>query len=104
MALIKLNKDNFDEIVNGSESKVLIDFYADWCGPCKMLAPTIEAIAQDHPELTICKVNVDDDVDLAIKYGIESIPTIIVTRSGEVVSRAVGVRTKEYILTMLKEQ
>ncbi len=101
MAVISVNANNFDEIKNSSNT-VLIDFYADWCGPCKMLSPIVDKIAEEHPEYTVGKINVDDESDLAESFGVMSIPTLIVLKGGEVVNKSVGVQPKEAILEMLK--
>ncbi len=97
--LKKLNEQNFDsEIAMGT---TLVDLYADWCGPCKMIAPIIEEIASERNDITVGKVNVDTDPQIAIKYGVASIPTLIVFKNGQEVARAVGLRSKEDILAML---
>ncbi len=102
MSVIKVNVDNFEEVVLKSEKTVLVDFYADWCGPCKMIAPTVEEIANEHSEYVVCKINVDEAMPLAIKYGIESIPTLIAIKNGEQVGKIIGLRPKDAILEMLK--
>jgi thioredoxin 1 len=99
---IKVNTENFEQVVLKSDKPVLVDFYADWCGPCKMIAPTIEEIASEHDEIVVCKVNVDEAMPIAIKYGIESIPTLIVFKNGEAVGKIIGMRPKDAILEMLK--
>lgn len=101
MATVVINKDNFEELVVKSDKVVLLDFYADWCGPCKMVAPTVHAIAEEHSEYLVGKVNVDDDPELAQAFDIVSIPTLVVMKGGKVASTAVGVRTKDQILQML---
>jgi thioredoxin 1 len=101
MATVIINKDNFEELVIKGDKVVLLDFYADWCGPCKMIAPTIHAIAEEHGEHLVGKVNVDDDPEIAQAFDIVSIPTLVVLKDGKVVNTAVGVRTKEQILAML---
>ena len=99
---IKLTKKNYDEIVKNSDKPVLIDFWATWCGPCKMIAPFIHEIEKEQPELIIAKINVDELTSVAIEYGIQSIPTLLVMEKGEIVNKAVGYRTKEQILELLK--
>ena len=94
-----LNKDNFQNEI--SSNKTLVDFYADWCGPCKMIAPFVEEIANERPDITVGKVNVDLDPEIAIKYGIVSIPTLIVFENGEEKAKIVGYRQKDDILKML---
>ena len=89
---IKLTKNNFSEVVENSEKPVLIDFWATWCGPCKMIAPVIEKIAEERDDIKVCKVNVDEEEELAVKFGIQSIPTLVLVKNGNIVSRAVGYR------------
>ena len=89
---IKLTKDNFNEVVVNSDKPVLIDFWATWCGPCKMIAPIIEQVANEREDIKVCKVNVDEEEELAIKFGIQSIPTLILVKNGSVASKAVGYR------------
>jgi thioredoxin 1 len=102
MSVVKVNLDNFEQVVLKNEKTVLVDFYADWCGPCKMIAPTVEEIAKEHDEYVVCKINVDEAMPLAIKYGIESIPTLIAIKNGEQTGKIIGLRPKEAILEMLK--
>lgn len=103
MEVIKLTSQNFKEEVLDSDKPVLIDFYADWCGPCKMMSPIIEEIAQEVGDTAkVGKVNVDDNQDLAMEYGVMSIPTIIVVKKGEVTKTFVGVREKSEIMNSLK--
>ena len=95
----KLNNDNFlNEISVGI---TLVDLYADWCGPCKMIAPIVEEIANERTDITVVKVNVDNDPQIAVKYGVQSIPTLIVFKDGQEVNRIVGYRSKEDIISML---
>ena len=95
MAEVIINENNFEEEVLKSDIPVLVDFWATWCGPCKMLAPVIEAIAKDHEgELKVCKADVDDNGELAEKYGISSIPTVILFKNGEAVKRSVGSKSR----------
>ena len=100
MSVIKVTKDNFEEIKN-SEKPVLLDFYADWCGPCRMVSPIVDEIAEEREDIVVGKINVDDDPELASKFGIFSIPTLIVLRDGEVAEQATGARPKDDILDML---
>lgn len=102
MSVITITKDNFEELAVKSEKTVLLDFYADWCGPCKMMAPTVHEIAEESDEYLIGKVNVDDDPELAQAFDIVSIPTLVVMKNGKVAGTSVGVRTKAQILQMLK--
>ncbi|MBQ7820656.1 MAG: thioredoxin [Clostridia bacterium] len=101
MSVIHVTNENFEEVVMNSDTAVLVDFSATWCGPCQMIAPTIEEIADEYDEYTVVKIDVDDSPELAVKYGIVSIPTLIVIKNGEAVSKAVGLRSKEEILDML---
>ena len=101
MAVNKVNNENFQENVLNSSKPVLVDFYADWCGPCKMLAPIVEEIASASNDYAVYKLNVDDAPELAVKYGVMSIPTLIVFKNGEPSGRSVGVQGKQAILNML---
>ena len=102
MSVIHITKDNFENEVLNSEKTVLLDFYADWCGPCRMVAPIVEAISEEHPEYKIGKINVDEQGELATTFGVMSIPSLFVIKNGEVANQAVGARTKAQILDMLK--
>ena len=101
MSVIKVNTDNFDAEVLASEKTVLVDFYADWCGPCRMVSPIVDQIAEEHPEYKVVKVNVDDDSALAIRFGIMTIPSLFVFKGGEIAAQSVGAKTKAQILAML---
>jgi len=101
MAIIKLNNDNFEKEILQSKGTALVDFYADWCGPCKMIAPIIEELAKENPNVKIGKINVDASPELAVKYGVMSIPTLIVFKDGEKTKAAVGYRSKQEIAVML---
>lgn len=100
MSVKTINEGNFEEEVLKSQTTTIIDFYADWCGPCKMMSPIIDEISEDK-SLTVGKVNVDDNTELAIKYDIMSIPTILIFKNGELVNRFVGVHDKNEILNSL---
>ena len=102
MSVVKLTKENF-ELAKQSEKTVLLDFYADWCGPCRMVGPFVEEIANEHPEFFVGKINVDDDPELAMDFGVTSIPLLVVMKEGEVVNSAMGVRPKAQILAMLED-
>ena len=102
MSVIKITKDNFENEVLNSEKTVLLDFYADWCGPCRMVSPIVDAIAEEHPEYKVGKINVDEEGELATTFGVMSIPSLFVIKNGEVANQAVGARTKAQILDMLK--
>ena len=101
MNIMHLTSENFEQTLKGTALPILVDFYADWCGPCKMLAPTIEEIAAGAVDFHIAKVNVDEAPALAEKFGVMSIPTLIVLQSGREVARAVGLRPKDAILALL---
>ncbi len=102
MSELTVTRSNFEEEVSRSEKPVLLDFWAEWCGPCRMLAPVVAEIAEEHPDLTVGKVNVDEEPELAQAFGISSIPTLVALRDGKVVGQSVGVRPKEQILELLK--
>ena len=101
MAVITVTKDNFEEKVVNAQGKVLLDFWATWCGPCRMVAPIVEEIAAETPGLTVGKVNVDEEMELAVRFGIVSIPTLIVLEKGEIVNKAVGYAPKAELLKLL---
>ena len=101
MAVISVTSETFDREVLGSETPVLVDFWASWCGPCKMLSPVVEQVAEERPEVKVCKVNVDDAQDLAARYGVMSIPTLAVFQGGEMTKSSVGVVPKAKILEMI---
>ncbi len=102
MSVIKVTKENFEEI-RASEKKVLLDFYADWCGPCRMVSPLVDQIAEEHPEYVVGKINVDDSPELAGAFGVVSIPTLVVMENGEIKNQATGARPKPQILAMLTD-
>lgn len=101
MEVIKLTKDNFNKEVLNSDKPVLIDFFAGWCGPCRMLSPVVDEIASERDDVKVCKVNVDEERELAGLFRVASIPTLAVVKDGKVVNGAVGVRPKRDILKML---
>ena len=103
MAVISLNENNFEEEVLKSDKPVLIDFWASWCGPCRMMSPVIDAIAEEmKDEVKVCKINIDEEQNLAVKYNVMSIPTFIVFKNGTEVDRSVGVQDKSEIIGMIK--
>ena len=102
MSVVKINKSNFEELVLKSDKMVLIDFYADWCGPCKMVAPIVEEIAEEYPYAIVGKINVDEEMELAMKFGVQSIPALFVLKDGKIKDRAIGFKPKEVLLEMLK--
>ncbi|HQP27510.1 MAG TPA: thioredoxin [Candidatus Syntrophosphaera sp.] len=101
MAVITITSENFEEQVLQSDKPVLIDFWAPWCGPCRMVSPIVEEIASEHPEIMVGKVNVDEQQDLARKYRIMSIPSLYVFKNGEVANKTIGAVPKANILAML---
>lgn len=101
MSVLKINKENFNE-VKESEKTVLLDFYADWCGPCSMVSPIIDEIAEENPQYLVGKVNVDEQEELAQEYGVFSIPTLVVLKNGEVINQVSGARPKAQILKLLE--
>ena len=101
MSAIQVNKDNFQEVVLNSDKPVLVDFWASWCGPCRMVAPILEEIANERSDVKVCKVNVDEEPELASRYNVMSIPTLMVVKEGQVVNQAVGARPKSQILSLL---
>ena len=101
MATVKITEANFEELVLKNEKTVLVDFYADWCGPCKMLAPILEKLSEEYPDVVIGKVNGDDENGLASAFKVTAIPTLVVIRNGEVKAREMGMLPKPVILAML---
>ena len=102
MMLVKdMNKENFQEEVVQSDKPVLVDFWASWCGPCRMVSPIVDKIAQERPDVKVVKVNVDQEQELALQFGVMSIPTLVVMKGGKVVNKMVGARPKAQILAML---
>lgn len=103
MAVITLTAENFNQEVLETDKTVLIDFWASWCGPCKMLSPVIDALAEEvEDKVKVCKVNVDEQNALAAEFQVRSIPTLVVIRDGKMVTSSVGVKSKEAILSMLR--
>ncbi len=100
MSVVTITKDNFENEVMKSTVPVLIDFWASWCGPCKMLSPVIEEIANEVTDKKICKVNVDGQPELARQFGVMSIPTLVVMDNGEIVKKSMGVQPKNSVLSM----
>ena len=102
MEVIKLNNENFKTEVMESNKVVLVDFYADWCGPCKMMSPVIDKIAEEADDrVKVCKLNVDDAQDIAVEYNVMSIPTLILFKDGNEVNRLVGLQDKKEVLDMI---
>ncbi|MDD7193055.1 MAG: thioredoxin [Oscillospiraceae bacterium] len=103
MAVIKLTKDKFENEVIKSDKPVLIDFSAVWCGPCRMVAPIVDEIAEENPLIKVCKVDVDEEPELAQAFGVSSIPMLVVVKNGKITASAVGARPKESIISLLNE-
>ncbi len=101
MAAININKHNFREVILDSEKKILMDFWAPWCGPCRMVVPLVEEIARERPDIKVVKINVDEEPELANRFGIMSIPTLMVMEHGKILKQAQGARPKKAILAML---
>ena len=102
MSVLKVNKSNFEEIKNG-EKPVLLDFYADWCGPCRMVSPVIDEIAEERDDIVVGKVNVDEEEELAGQFGVYSIPTLVVMKGGKIVSQVSGAKPKAQILALVEK-
>ena len=102
MSVLHITKDNFEQLVLQSERTVLLDFWATWCGPCRMVAPIVEEIAAEREDVVVGKINVDEELVLAASFGISSIPTLVVMRGGKVAATAIGYRPKADILKILE--
>ena len=101
MSVKMIDKNNFEEVKN-SDKLVLLDFYADWCGPCRMVAPILHEIAEERPDVIVGKINVDEEEDLAAAFGVYSIPTLVVMKNGEIIRQTSGARPKAQLLAMLE--
>ena len=101
MSVIHINKSNFQNEVLNSEKPVLMDFWAPWCGPCRMVAPLVEEIAKERSDIKVVKINVDEEQELAMQFGVMSIPTLVVMKNGKIINQVTGARPKAQILAML---
>ena len=101
MSVQTITKENFDEVVLHAEKPVLVDFWAEWCGPCRMVSPLVDEIAEEREDIVVGKVNVDEQGELAMRFGVMSIPTLLVFKGGELVQQAVGARPKDALLALL---
>ena len=101
MSVLTITKENFEELVLKSEKTVLLDFWASWCGPCRMVSPIVDEIAKENPQITVGKINVDEQPELAASFSIMSIPALFVIKQGKIANQIIGYRPKEEILNML---
>ena len=101
MSAINVNKNNFNQEVLNSDRPVLMDFWAHWCGPCRMVVPLVEEIAEERSDIKVVKINVDEEQELAMQFGVMSIPTLVVMKNGKIVNQVTGARPKAQILAML---
>lgn len=101
MSVITVNKENFQKEIMESDRTVLVDFWASWCGPCRMVSPIVDEIAEEHPEIKVCKINVDEEGELAAQFGVMSIPSLFVIKDGKVTNQSVGALPKNQILALL---
>ena len=103
MSVLKITKDNFEELVLKSEKPVLLDFWAPWCGPCRMVGPIVEEIAEERGDIAVGKVNVDEEIELAFEFKVASIPTLVVVKGGKTVAKTIGYQPKAGLLALLEK-
>ena len=101
MSAVKIDKNNFEKEVLNSDRKVLLDFWASWCGPCRMISPVLEEIAAERPDIKVAKVNVDEEPELARQFGVMSIPMLVVMEHGQILNKSLGAKPKEAVLNLL---
>ena len=101
MSVITVNKENFQKEIMESDRTVLVDFWASWCGPCRMVSPIVDEIAAENPEIKVCKINVDEEGELAAQFGVMSIPSLFVIKDGKITNQSVGALPKNQILELL---
>ena len=101
MSAVIVDRNNFQEEVISSQKPVLLDFWANWCGPCRMVLPIVESIAQERPDIKVCKINVDEQPELAAEFGVMTIPTLVVMQDGKILAQSAGAKAKHEILAML---
>ena len=102
MSVVSINKTNFEQIIN-TDKPVIIDFYADWCGPCRMVSPLVDEIAEENPQYTVGKINVDNEPELAQAFAVSSIPMLVVIKNGKITNQAVGAMPKDKILALIEK-
>lgn len=102
MSVMEITKENFETVVLKSDKPVLLDFWAPWCGPCRMVAPIVDEIAEENEDILVGKINVDEQMELAVQYGVASIPTLVVVKGGKTAATAIGARPKADILKLLE--
>ena len=103
MSAINVNSKNFQQEIMESDKPVLLDFWAPWCGPCRMVVPIVDEIAKENPHIKVAKINIDEEQELAMRFGVKTIPSLFVMKDGQIVNRSVGAKPKRQILSMLEQ-